>query len=63
MEVLNMSGTPATEESVIFAACISAAAELHKDEIRGDVEDKGKLARLAIEIYEEAMAVWVAGDD
>ena len=58
-----MATTPATEESVIFAACVQAAATIHKDEVTGS-EDKGELlARLAVEYYEEAMAVWVAGDD
>jgi hypothetical protein len=58
-----MATTPATEESVIFAACISAAAEIHKGEVVGDGGGKERLARLAIEYYEEAMAVRVAGDD
>jgi len=58
-----MSTTPATEESVIFAGCIQAAAEIHKSEIEAS-PDKGKtLAELAIKYYEETMAVWVAGDD
>ena len=58
-----MATTPASEEAVIFAACIQAASTIHKDEVDGSNEKKELLLRYAVEYYEEAMAVWVAGED
>jgi len=58
-----MATTPATEESVIFAACIQAAAVIHKGEVDGSSEQRELLIRHAVEYYEEALAVWIAGED
>jgi len=58
-----MATTPASEEATIFAACIQAAAVIHKDEVFDSAESRELLMRHAVEYYEEAIAVWVAGED
>lgn len=52
-----MPTTPATDEAVVWAACLQVAAELHKDEIQVEhgASRTEKLIEIALEYYDESI--------
>ncbi|MBT3533262.1 MAG: hypothetical protein HN478_05245 [Rhodospirillaceae bacterium] len=50
-----MDGTPATVESVIFAACIQAAIQLHQRSIMASEDGAARIMKIAEEYFEQAM--------